>query len=486
MRRAIALVMTLLPQPRTTSAWSSAHTMITRCALDIQPLQLQQLWHASSIFAPMGHASYRISTFMTDEGAQVSKAGGNWAVWAEAGDTIDGPCPSKPCAANFAAAKLELRNFAYGENASGHGPWQPWPYDIPACAPGVSTGCLPGPVQNTWTFHYFDFDAPENLRRATAGAGWVLANAAAAFRAGNADQAALYLTVMAHGIEDRSSPYHAWGGNRTSQAAADTLYNISATCSKLCPSPASCGGNTCRPDLHCLLFWALDDGGPDRIGSRSPKSSTNMYCPANRGQAYTPRVLGQSVASAAVAIGQRMEQQALDAQAIMLRPRTGYIASHLRDNWTFGLSSPATDAVIGEMGLLSSKLAADVWVTAWSLSRQYENSVADGGECFTALLAMGDTYCNSVTRPQSDSIIKPAAAELRRVGCTDADVASFCSVPRRVSSARRGTAAGAYIYSQAAADSAALADMALDRAMVRAVNTATHRIAETTLLANAQ
>lgn len=134
MRRAIALVMTLLPQPRTTSAWSSAHTMITRCALDIQPLQLQQLWHASSSFAPMGHASYRISTFMTDEGAQVSKAGGNWAVWAEAGDTIDGPCPSKPCAANFAAAKLELRNFAYGENASGHGPWQLWPYDIPACA----------------------------------------------------------------------------------------------------------------------------------------------------------------------------------------------------------------------------------------------------------------------------------------------------------------------------------------------------------------
>jgi hypothetical protein len=32
---------------------------------------------------------------------------------------------------------------------------------------------------------------------------------------------------LGHGVEDRSSPYHAWGGDRAAQHAADLKYGIS-------------------------------------------------------------------------------------------------------------------------------------------------------------------------------------------------------------------------------------------------------------------
>ena len=61
----------------------------------------------------------------------------------------------------------------------------------------------------------------------TLGAAWALQKAVAALRAGNAFDAALFLYGLGHGVEDRSSPYHAWGGDRAAQHAADLKYGIS-------------------------------------------------------------------------------------------------------------------------------------------------------------------------------------------------------------------------------------------------------------------
>ena len=62
----------------------------------------------------------------------------------------------------------------------------------------------------------------------TKGGEWYIAMSAAAFKAGNLTKAMLHLGCFAHGMEDRSSPYHAFGGyeaQRTKYVLGNTFVN---------------------------------------------------------------------------------------------------------------------------------------------------------------------------------------------------------------------------------------------------------------------
>lgn len=444
------LVAGTLPTPA--HGWSSAHAQISRCAFDLMPSALQQLWRTEDTFPPLGSSVYPIEEYITNMGGHLP----NYACFSEAGDIVDGPCYHTPCAAPVVSTKLFLRQHLYGVNATGEFS-PPWPYAIPACTPKITTGCILGPKTDTWTYHYFDQAPAENQRRAGAGAAWAISHAVAALRLGLARESALFLVGLAHGVEDRSSPYHAWGGDRTAQAAADARYNISKTCARLCPGGTCPGDNACRPELNCLLFWALDDGAPrwNRTASLQPHA-LNSYCP-RPGQPYVPTVLGSRIANIGIIVGARMQAQALAARAIMVRPETGFIAEHLKDNWTAGASSAATDLVLGEMGLLSTQLVADIWFTALNLS--HSSAILDGSICYAAMEAV------PVTVPPNDACLTAlgrAQVRLAEAGCTNTDCIAFCQLHFKgsedkddMSDEGKGGRVGA------------MADMALDRSMVQ-------------------
>jgi hypothetical protein len=85
------------------------------------------------------------------------------------------------------------------------------------------------------------------------GATWYINNIAAALKNGNVTAAALYMSCFAHGMEDRSSPYHSFGGFEAERDALDAKYNITATCEA-------------HPDhgSPCFVkFWAATDNGLD-------------------------------------------------------------------------------------------------------------------------------------------------------------------------------------------------------------------------------
>eukprot|EP01050_Picozoa_sp_SAG11_P005559 SAG11_NODE_397_length_9785_cov_3.709581_3_plen_210_part_00 len=168
--------------------------------------------------------------------------------------------------------------------------------------------------------------------------------------------AALYLSCFAHGLEDRSSPYHNFGGFEAQRSAIDSRYKLTATCKANRP------GDSAR----CfVLFWASGDDGID------------VDVPG-----YTPLLLGADAAAAGAVIGGRMEEVSASSRELTLAPG-GYVEQHLKDPdwWKDGaVPSAATRAVMGRMAQLSTRLVADAWYTAWVLSQQNASHAnADGG-----------------------------------------------------------------------------------------------------------
>lgn len=228
---------------------------------------------------------------------------------------------------------------------------QPWPYAIPVCDSGGKpptgwTACLPGPQVNPWLYHYFTETPPLNQGFEGRGGAWYIDRAAAAFRAGNTTDAALYLSCFAHGLEDRSSPYHNFGGFEAQRAAIDTKYQLTATCK------AHLGADGAR----CfVLFWASNDAGIE------------VTVPG-----YTPVLLGNDTASAGMVVGGRMEEISAVSRQLTVMPG-GYVDMHLRDQawWNdSAVPSSATRDVMGRMAQLSTRLVADAWYTAWTLSQR--------------------------------------------------------------------------------------------------------------------
>ena len=149
--------------------------------------------------------------------------------------------------------------------------------------------------------------------------------------------AILLLGCFSHGVEDRSSPYHAYGGFDTAKAAveADTASPPSVT----------------RTKLRCGLASA----GAARSGSRTEPSTEGFGAPG-----YAPIVLGNTAAAAAAAVGARMEALAAGSREIAARPETGYLAEDLQDpGWWLGNSSAVTTATMAETGKQSTRLVAD-------------------------------------------------------------------------------------------------------------------------------
>ena len=240
-----------------------------------------------------------------------------------------------------------------------HGAYtKPWPYAIPVCGAGGKppagwAACLPGPKTNPWLYHYFTETPPANQGFEARGGTWYIDRAASALRAGNTTAAALFLSCFAHGLEDRSSPYHNFGGFESQRSAIDARYKLTATCT------ANRGpGDSAR----CfVLFWASNDAGID------------VAVPG-----YEPLLLGADAAAAGPVIGGRMEEISAESRELTLAPG-GYVEQHLKDPawWNdSAVPSAATHAVMGRMAQLSTRLVADAWYTAWNLS-QHDASRAD-------------------------------------------------------------------------------------------------------------
>ena len=231
-----------------------------------------------------------------------------------------------------------------------HGEYaKPWPYAIPICTaagnpPPGWAACLPGPKTDPWLYHYFTDTPAANQGIEGRGGAWYIGRAAAAFRMGNPTAAAMFLSCFSHGIEDRSAPYHNFGGYEAERSAIDAKYKLTATCKAHRPSDNAC----------FVKFWAANDGGID------------VAIPG-----YEPLLLGANVSEIGAVIGGRMEEISAGSRELTLAPG-GFIEQHLKDTtwWQDGaVPSPATRAVMGRMAQLSTRLVADAWYTAWTLSQ---------------------------------------------------------------------------------------------------------------------
>ena len=192
---------------------------------------------------------------------------------AEMADVIAGPCAGgdgQPCPTVAADAKMFYREFCYAEDQ--HGVYaKPWPYAIPVCLPSGqppvnNSRCINGPRANPWLYHYFT-DTPEaDHAMESRGAVWYVMRIAEAFHSKNVTKAMLHLGCFAHGMGDRSSPYHAYGGFDDVKAAVEAAHNLTAICeahkSEMPPSQRGrCEilfwSGQCKPKLECrspLLF----------------------------------------------------------------------------------------------------------------------------------------------------------------------------------------------------------------------------------------
>jgi len=153
------------------------------------------------------------------------------------------------------------------------------------------------------TDHYFDNPSPSRDHGfESRGASWYLSQAAQAFRANNFTSAALHLGCFAHGLEDRSSPIHSFGGFGARRSAVEQRLNTTAICQHHIGSP-----------ICDLIFWGADD-------------HADVYGVPG----YVPLALGADAASAGVAVGARMEEQAAHSREVIERPG-GYADSHIQD-----------------------------------------------------------------------------------------------------------------------------------------------------------
>lgn len=264
-----------------------------------------------------------------------------------------GPCSASattPCRATAVREKMALRNYCYAEDSHGQ-QTLPWPYSIPTCEnttgkpPAGWAACIDGPRTSPWLYHYFTETPAQNIGFEGRGGAWYLMKASAALRAGNTSDAALFLSCFAHGMEDRSAPFHNFGGYEAERALIDQRYNLTATCKN----------NIKGSSARCfVLFWACNDADMD-VGV----------------EGYQPLVLGATASAAGAAIGARMEEISAVSRELTLQPG-GFLDEHLKDpNWWAddAVPSAATKAVLGQMAQLSTRLVADAWHTAWTMSQ---------------------------------------------------------------------------------------------------------------------
>ena len=87
---------------------------------------------------------------------------------------------------------------------------------------------------------------------------------------------------------------------------------------------------------------------------------------------YTPVLLGNDTASAGMVVGGRMEEISAVSRQLTVMPG-GYVDLHLRDQaWWNDSAVPSSETrdVMGRMAQLSTRLVADAWYTAWTLSQR--------------------------------------------------------------------------------------------------------------------
>lgn len=336
----------LLALPPLSRGWGDGHPLITRAALPLLPASfISGLRRSNTTFLGLTRP---VAEFVA--GTAASK---DIFDWSESADVVAGPCTVSPCPALELQAKLTFRRYCYAEDSAGaYTP--PWPFAVPACGANVTSGCLPGPVRDSWMYHYFNETPSVNEGIEARGASWYLGRAALALRGGNLSTAALHLGCFSHALQDRSSPYHAWGGYTAAKKRVEVEYRTTETC--LASNLSAADKRRCE-----ILFWA-------------PGNEPAVNWSAG---GYAPIVLGASAAEAGAAVGARLEELAARARGVMLRPTDGFVASHLRDgDWWLRTSSPATLRAMGEMGRESTRLVADAWLTAWALAHDASAQLA--------------------------------------------------------------------------------------------------------------
>lgn len=354
--------MTLLLLLHLADAWSVGHVLTSTEAFKYQPDEFRALFRATNV-SLLGVTSTAAAFLTNGFGLKSLHA------WSEIPDRIAGPCEAGmhgPCTSIEIESKLLYREYCYAENASAAFV-KPWPYAIPACNHSSSDhdpACLPGPRTWPWMYHYFNHTPPENAGIEARGAAWYIASAATALRAGNLSAAGLHLGCFAHALQDRSSPYHAWGGHEDARAATEARLRTIETCEqRRRESNSSLAFKLCE-----IKFWSPGDASEAAVQWGVP------------GGSYTPSLLGGSAEAAGAAVGTRLQALAAGSRALMARPGTGYEATHLRDDsWWADIPPKASEATLGALSLMavqSTKLVADAWLTAWRLAHDLAASLA--------------------------------------------------------------------------------------------------------------
>ena len=299
------LALLLLVTSESAYGWGDVHEKITQAAFDVQPQALKSLWSASYQH-PQDSSQHTIQEYLVE-----------YVWWSGNPDHVDGPL-------NGSFAGEERKNyvklFHYGER---NGQFAvPTPFGLPYPPEGPA-----------WTYHYFSFPPPENSARAGRGAAWYFDRIIEAFQDNRPADAAQYAGSVAHAVEDRSSPVHAWDGYDAERIALEVANGLD--------------GNR----IHGFsVFWFIDDSGVD---ATTP--------------GYVPSRLGADSAAAGQEAATRL-QRITDASRAILSDPAGYLGSHLSDDWNNSQSSPATDAFMSEMAKESTRLVADVFFTGCQLA----------------------------------------------------------------------------------------------------------------------
>ena len=294
-------------------AWGPAHIAMTRAALDVQDEECKALWKDQHI-DPIDKTRKPLSWFLTNRFTMHP-------------DAVDGPCRNDA----DIPRRLRATQFVFAERGGKY--MVPIAYSDPD---KDSKGPRPK------TYHYFTLKTEElNRIFAEKGARWYFEKITEALKDGRKVDAAEYLGAFAHAIEDRVSPYHVWDGFEKQREAVETKY----------PELQTPQGSWKGKPTSASLIWAL--GGKDvqvDLGT------------------YRPRILGKTSESAASEFTRRLFQSREHAREIYSRDQ-GFIAAHLKDDWQNRKAGPATAKVMSEVATENSRLVADVFRTAWELSR---------------------------------------------------------------------------------------------------------------------
>jgi len=307
--KSVALITTtILTLATTVLGWADKpHSRISQAAFDCQPQELRQLWSSPHKYPFDPRGPHPIAEYLVAY---------KW--WSGNPDFfMSGPLDRA----------RHIGNFLYAENKNAQ-QCKPTP-------PGA------GKPAHEWIYHYFVFDPDKNFARAQRGARWYFQQMVDAFKDNRPADAAQFAATLAHAVEDRSSPVHAWDGYSSQREAFETKHADQGL-----QDPNKSFRN--NPKSWSLFWFNTDESIHVDISD------------------YKPKMLGTTIDEAAAAFAKRL-QEITDASRANLADPDRFLGAHLKDDWPNRSSSPKTTSYMEQMAKNSARLVADVFYTAYRL-----------------------------------------------------------------------------------------------------------------------